>query len=111
MGCHGAIHHRQGGTHYDAYFRDSTLELSKEIQTYHDHVHVAEWAEHDGQFVLICGSEVVGFYDAYEKTLTEGYTRFGMVPFLVKKVLSGDQQAQFVSRLLPRVSSSLPGEG
>ena len=86
------------------------LELSKEIQTYHDHV--AEWAEHDGQFVLICGSEVVGFYDAYEKALTEGYTRFGMVPFLVKKILSGGQQAQFVSRLFaPRIVQPPPGRG
>lgn len=72
-------------------------ELTKEIATYDKHV--GGWAEHDGQFVLICGTEIVGFYDAYEKALSEGYTRFGMVQFLVKRVVSRGPEVQFVSRL------------
>ena len=84
--------------------------LSKEVETYQKHV--AEWAEHDGQFVLICGAEVLGFHETYEKALSEGYTRFGMVPFLVKKVMSRGQQAQFVSRLFaPSAVQTPPGQG
>ena len=72
--------------------------LAAESRTYE--ANVARWAEeHDGEFVLIRGTEVVGFYTTNEQALSEGYRRFGIVSFFVKKV-SRQAQAHFVSRLV-----------
>lgn len=61
---------------------------------------VAEWVEgHLNDFVLIKGTEVVGFYTTYEEALSSGYERFGVAPFLVKQV--GPQpEAHYISRLV-----------
>ena len=72
-------------------------ELAEEIRTYN--TRLAEWADREGQFVLIGGTEVCGFFETYEEALAEGYGRFGLVPFLVKKVLR-HQRAHFVTRLV-----------
>ena len=74
-----------------------TDELADEVATYN--ANLPQWAEHEGQYVLIHGTEVVGFFDAYEKALSAGYERFGLAPFLVKRVLR-QQQAHFVSRMV-----------
>ena len=74
----------------------ASRELVKEIETYK--THLAEWADREGKFVLIGGAEVCGFFDTYEEALTAGYGRFGLVPFLVKKVLQ-QQRTHFVTRL------------
>ena len=72
--------------------------LAAEYRTYE--ANVAQWAEeHDGDFVLIRGTDVVGFYETNEQALSEGYQRFGIVPFFVKQV-SRQEQAHFVSRLV-----------
>src|SRR4051794_40631688 len=42
--------------------------------------------EHEGEHVLIKGSEVVGFFEDREEALMTGYARFGLVPLLVKQV-------------------------
>ena len=72
-------------------------ELIEESRTYE--THVSEWASHEGEFVLIRGSEVIGFFETYEEALSQGYQRFGLVPFFVKKVLQ-QHQGHFVSRLV-----------
>lgn len=78
--------------------------LAEESRTYE--AGVAQWAEeHAGEFVLIHGTEVVGFYPTNEKALTEGYMRFGVAPFFVKQV-SRPKQAHFISRLV--APASLP---
>lgn len=71
-------------------------ELSKEVQTYNDHV--SEWGGHEGEYVLIRGTRVVGFFEGYEEALSHGYSEFGVVPFLVKKILPEPRVIQ-VSRL------------
>ena len=38
-----------------------------------------------GEFVAVRGEEVLGPFDSYEDTLKNGYDRFGVVAFLVKK--------------------------
>ena len=72
--------------------------LEEEHITYSDRV--ADWVvDHDGEFVVIKGSDVLGFYPTYERALTEGYERYGVAPFLVKEV-SSQEQAHFVSRFV-----------
>ena len=71
--------------------------LAEESRTYQ--AGAEQWAEeHAGEFVLIRGTEVVGFYATNEQALTEGYKRFGIVPFFVKQV-SRSEEAHFVTRL------------
>lgn len=49
--------------------------------------HLSEWLEdHVGKFVLVKGHEVVGFYDTADNALSEGARRFGISPFLVRRV-------------------------
>ena len=58
------------------------------------------WAEqHEGKFVLIRGDDVVGFFKTSEEALSEGYRRFGTVPFFVGPVRGGSHQSHFVSRM------------
>jgi hypothetical protein len=42
--------------------------------------------EHEGEFVLIKGTEVVGFFRDDPSAEREGRRRFGLGPFLVKQV-------------------------
>ena len=71
--------------------------LAEESRTFEENR--ARWEEeHGGEFVLIRGTSVVGFYATNEEALSEGYTRFGIAPFFVKQV-SQPGQAHFVSRL------------
>jgi hypothetical protein len=59
--------------------------LAEEMATYH--VHQAELLrEHEGQYVLIKGSEVVGVFHDRSAALREGYQRFGIIPFLVRQI-------------------------
>jgi hypothetical protein len=59
--------------------------LAEEVSTYEAHVPV--WADREGQFVLIKGREVLGFYPRYEEALEAGYDRFEASQFLVKQIL------------------------
>lgn len=54
----------------------------------------------ENRFALVHHSEVVGTYDTELDAITEGYRRFGNVPFLVKRVAAFDVPAHFVSNLL-----------
>jgi hypothetical protein len=59
--------------------------LTEEVRTFE--AHLAGWADREGQFVLIKGSDVLGFYPSYDEALGAGYDRLGDGPFLVKQVL------------------------
>jgi hypothetical protein len=50
-----------------------------------------------GKYVLIRGSEIVATYDTERDAINEGYRRFGNVPFLVKRVASTDERANYLS--------------
>ena len=46
--------------------------------------------EHESEHVLIKGAEVVGFFATRDEALAAGYTRFGVVPLLVKEVVESE---------------------
>ena len=48
-------------------------------------------AEHEGEFVLIQRTEIVGFSRTILGNSREGYRRFGFVPFLVKQVAATER--------------------
>jgi hypothetical protein len=59
--------------------------IAEEIATYR--ARLSEMVrEHEGEFVLIKGNEVVGFFADDSLAIREGYRRFGVVPLLVKQV-------------------------
>jgi hypothetical protein len=59
--------------------------LAEEVSTYE--AHLPAWVDREGQFVLIKGQDVLGFYPRYEEALDAGYDQLGSGPFLVKQIL------------------------
>ena len=61
---------------------------------------LTEWvAEHAGQFVLIKGKEVVGFFSTYADAVERGYDQYGLEGFFVRQI-SVVQQIQFMPPLM-----------
>lgn len=71
------------------------MALEQELATYQKNLN--DWTEHEGQYVLIKGDQVIGFFSSYDDAIREGYERFKLTPFLVK-VVSSLEQVHFVSR-------------
>lgn len=73
----------------------NTHPLAKELETYK--TLLPSLTKEEGKFALIHGEELVGVYEGYQDALLIGYERFGVNPFLVKKI-SAVEQVQFFSR-------------
>jgi hypothetical protein len=64
--------------------------LAGDIATYR--AHLAEMAkDHEGQYVLIRESQIIGYFRNRSRAIREGYRRFGIVPFLVKEVTATER--------------------
>jgi hypothetical protein len=59
--------------------------LAEEVRT--SEALLTGWAEHEGQFVLIKGRNILGFYSRHEEALDAAYDQLGDGPFLVKQIL------------------------
>ena len=64
----------------------SPFPLTQELKTYE--AHLPGWADRQGQFVLIRGRDVLGFYPCHDDALEAGYDQLGSGPFLVKQILA-----------------------
>ena len=73
------------------------MALEKELATYT--TKLEELKLQAGKYVLIHGDDVVGTYDSYNDALKEGYEKFSLEPFLVKRI-EVIEQAHFMSRLV-----------
>jgi hypothetical protein len=62
------------------------FELDEEVKTFD--AHLPGWADREGQYVLIKGRNVLGFYPRHEDALEAGYDQFDGGPFLVKQILA-----------------------
>lgn len=59
--------------------------LEEERQFYAENL--ANWlGQYPGKFVLVKGRELIGTFDTNEEALAEGARRFGLAPFLVRRV-------------------------
>ncbi|HCG03263.1 MAG TPA: hypothetical protein DEV93_22335 [Chloroflexi bacterium] len=57
--------------------------------------HLAEWlVTYPGRFVLVKGDELVGAFDTMEDALREGARRFGLQAFLVRRVVSEQEEVR-----------------
>lgn len=75
------------------------MALERELATYHENL--LELLASEGKYVLIHDTEIAGCFDSYEQALGAGYERFGLAPFLVKKIQQAEPLLYF-SREMPR---------
>jgi predicted acetyltransferase len=53
--------------------------------------HVGEWrSAHMGEFVLIKGEEVIGFYESLDEAFDQGGQRYGMADFFIEQILPAE---------------------
>jgi hypothetical protein len=68
--------------------RGSQLLTLKREQAVFD-ANLSSWlTDHEGEYVLIKGKTVDGFYKSVDDELMAGYSRFGIGPLFVKQVLA-----------------------
>ena len=63
---------------------DESFPLAEEVRTYESHL--PGWLDREGQWVLIKGHDVLGFYPQYEQAMEAAYDKLGNVDFLVKQI-------------------------
>lgn len=61
------------------------MALEREFDTYQRHLNEF-LRDHDGEYVLILGDDIYGFYPTRDEALVYGYGRCGRNPFFVKKI-------------------------
>ncbi len=67
----------------------STGLLQAEAQVFQ--AHLEEWRHsHLGEFVLIKGENIVGFFPSLEQAFTEGTHMFGLADFFIKQITPRD---------------------
>ena len=71
------------------------MALEKELATYK--AHLDELKADAGKYVLIQGDDVIGTFTGYDDALTAGYKKFGLDPFLVKRI-EIVERTHFISR-------------
>lgn len=69
--------------------------LDTELATYNAQLRTL--LKHQGKFVLIKGDAVSGVFDTYGDAMKQGYEKFGLAGFLVKRILP-TEQVLFISR-------------
>lgn len=69
--------------------------LESEIDTYN--AHLPTLIKSHGKFALVKGAEIVGVFDTYADAMRLGYEKFGIEPFLVKRIMP-PEQVLFISR-------------
>jgi hypothetical protein len=75
------------------------MPLEKELEVYRNQFPKLLADSNEGKFVLIHGESVVDVFGTYEDAIKEGYVKFGLEPFLVKKI-QAIEQIHLISRLL-----------
>jgi hypothetical protein len=76
------------------------MALERELEFYREKLPTLIADNNEGKFVLIHGNEIVDVFGTYEDAIKDGYAKFGLSPFLVKKI-QAIEQVQFISRLVP----------
>jgi hypothetical protein len=57
--------------------------------------------EHEGKYVLIQGDRVDSFWDTEDDAVVAGDDRFGLTPFLVKKVPEKEEPLRLPPYVIP----------
>jgi hypothetical protein len=78
------------------------MALEQEVSVYH--ANLPDLLVSEGKYVLIAGAEIGGVFESYEAALEGGYEKYGLEPFLVKKI-SRAEPIYYFSRDLPACPS------
>lgn len=78
---------------------ENQMALERELQTYGRELPTL--LQHEGKFALVQGDDVVDVYSTYEDAVKIGYARFGLQPFLVKRIESTEQVQFFTRDMVP----------
>jgi hypothetical protein len=73
------------------------MQLEREIRTYWESL--PGLAQHEGEYVLIHLDRVIGTFLSYGEALRQGYSDFGLQPFLVKRI-ARIERVHFIPRLI-----------
>ena len=73
--------------------------LREELETYQQNKKKLV-DESNGKYVLIKGKSIIGVYESEKDALKEGITKFGNVPFLVKRIEEIEQVQHYTSNIL-----------
>lgn len=73
------------------------MALEKELETYRQKL--PDLREKEGKFALVHGDEVADVFATFEDAIKEGYRKYGLEPFLVKKI-EVEEKVQFISRFV-----------
>jgi hypothetical protein len=69
--------------------------LEKEWETY-EQQRARLLEAHEGKFVVIHDSEVLGIYETRSEARRAGYQRFGRVPFLVQEIAAAEKPRRLI---------------
>ncbi len=72
------------------------MSLERELETYKAKLPTLN--DEEGKFALVFG-EAMEIFPSYDEAIGEGYSRYGLKPFLVKRI-QAFEQALFISRFL-----------
>ena len=75
------------------------MSLEQEMQTYEREL--PHLLPQEGKFALVHGSDVAGVYDTYDDALKAGYEKYGLGPFLVKRIQAVEQVQYFTRPIVP----------
>jgi hypothetical protein len=66
--------------------------LEQEIQVFRSHLHdlLGAGNVNEGRYAIVKGDVIAGPFEDYEAALAAAYERFGLGPFLVKKIETHD---------------------
>ena len=74
------------------------MELELELETYEAKLPELR-AAHEGKFVLIHGTEIVGIFPTRNDAVDAGYDSFGLTPFFVEQI-GPKKRIVFVPRIV-----------
>jgi hypothetical protein len=75
------------------------MALEREFETYKRRL--PELAGSEGKFALVHGDDL-DVFTSYEDAAKEGYRRYGLTPFMVKRIQAIEQVQQITRLLVPQ---------
>jgi hypothetical protein len=84
------------------------MAMPLEIETKYFEDHKEEWMEHcEGKYALIKDPEFAGTFDTMEAAYRAGIERFGVVPFLIKKIQTEEPVQHLPALILGIIHANL----
>lgn len=75
------------------------MALEQELQTYEQHK--GSLLADEGKFALVHERDLGGIFDTYEDAIRTGYDKYGLSPFMVKRIEAIEQVQQFTRDIDP----------